>query len=39
MNTFGTIKTKIESAFTELYGKKEFNLFMNQFKHMVLENK
>ncbi len=39
MNTFGTIKTKIENVFTELYGKKEFKSFMNQFKYMVLENK
>jgi hypothetical protein len=39
MNTFGTIKTKIENVFTELYGKKEFKPFMDQFKHMVLENK
>jgi hypothetical protein len=39
MNTFGTIKTKIENVFTDLYGKKEFKPFMNQFKIMVLENK
>ena len=39
MNTFGTIKTKIERATVILYGKPEFKSFMKQFKSMVLENK
>lgn len=39
MNTFGTIKTKIEKASIGLYGKPEFKSFMKQFKSMVLENK
>jgi hypothetical protein len=39
MNTFGTIKTKIEYATVNLYGKPEFKSFMKQFKSMVLENK
>ena len=39
MNTFGTIKTKIEHATVNLYGKPEFKSFMRQFKSMVLENK
>ena len=39
MNTFGTIKTKIENASVELYGTPEFKLYMKQFKSIVLENK
>ena len=39
MNTFGTIKTKIEKASIGLYGKPEFKSFLKQFKSMVLENK
>jgi hypothetical protein len=39
MNTFGTIKTKIENASVELYGKPEFKKYIAQLKSMVLENK
>ena len=39
MNTFGTIKTKIEKASIGLYGKPEFKTYMSQLKTMVLENK
>lgn len=39
MNTFGTIKTKIEDATVNLYGKPEFKSFMKQFNTMVLENR
>lgn len=39
MNTFGTLKTKIETASVELYNKPEFKDFMKNFKTMVLENK
>ena len=39
MNTFGTIKTKIENASVELYGKPEFKSYISQLKTMVLENK
>lgn len=39
MNTFGTIKTKIENASVKLYGKGEFKTYMSQLKTMVLENK
>ena len=39
MNTFGTIKTKIEKASIGLYGKPEFKVYMSQLKTMVLENK
>lgn len=39
MNTFGSIKTKIEKASISLYGKPEFKSFLNQFKFIVLENK
>lgn len=39
MNTFGTIKTKIEKASTELYKKPEFKKFISELKIMVLENK
>jgi F0F1-type ATP synthase membrane subunit b/b' len=39
MNTFGTIKTKIQKASIGLYGKPEFKSFLKQFKSMVLENK
>ena len=39
MNTFGTIKTKIEKATIGLYGKPEFKTYMSQLKTMVLENK
>ncbi len=30
MNTFGTIKTKIETASVELYGKPEFKKYIEQ---------
>jgi hypothetical protein len=39
MNTFGNIKSKIEKASIELYGKPQFKMFMNQFKSVVLESK
>jgi hypothetical protein len=39
MNTFGTIKTKIENASVDQYGKPTFKTYMNQLKSMVLENK
>jgi len=39
MATFGEIKTKIEETFINLYGKKEFKYFSNQFRTIVLENK
>ena len=39
MNTFGTIKTKIEKASIGLYGKPEFKTYISQLKTMVLENK
>jgi hypothetical protein len=39
MNTFGTIKTKIEKVSAELYKKPEFKGFISELKIMVLENK
>jgi len=39
MTTFGELKSKIEKTFVNLYGKKEFKFFSNQFKTIVLENK
>jgi hypothetical protein len=39
MNTFGTIKTKIENTAIELAKKPEFKRFIFEFKHLVLENK
>ena len=39
MNTFGTIKTKIEKVSTKLYKKPEFKGFISELKTMVLENK
>jgi hypothetical protein len=39
MNTFGSIKTKIENASVSLYGTTEFKSFLNQFRNIVLENK
>ena len=39
MNTFGTIKTKIEEASISLYSKPQFKIFIKEFKKMVLENK
>lgn len=39
MNTFGTIKTKIENVATELAKKPSFKRFIFEFKHLVLENK
>lgn len=39
MNTFGTIKTKIENAATELAKKPSFKRFIFEFKQLVLENK
>ena len=39
MNTFGNIKTKIEKASIDLYGKPVFKTFMNHFNSLVLENK
>ncbi len=39
MNTFGNIKTRIETASIDLYGKPIFKTFMNHFNSLVLENK
>lgn len=39
MNTFGTIKTKIENTAVELSKKPQFKRFIFEFKHLVLENK
>jgi len=39
MNNFGTIKSKLERASVDLFGKKEFSSFMNNFKRDILENK
>ena len=39
MNTFGTIKTKIENTAIKLSKKPEFKRFIFEFKHLVLENK
>ena len=39
MNTFGTIKTKIESTAVEFVNNPEFKRFIFEFKHLVLENK
>jgi len=39
MNNFGIIKTKLEKASTELFGKKNFSNFMRDFKTNILENK
>ena len=39
MNTFGTIKTKIENTAIELSKTPEFKRFIFEFKHLVLENK
>lgn len=39
MNTFGTIKTKIENVATELAKKPSFKRFIFEFKQLVLENK
>jgi hypothetical protein len=39
MNTFGTIKTKIENTAIEISNKSEFKRFIFEFKHLVLENK
>lgn len=39
MNTFGNIKTRIEMASINLYGKPIFKTFMNHFNSLVLENK
>jgi hypothetical protein len=39
MNTFGSIKTKLEEAASSLYGKPSFKVFMQSFKNLVLENK
>lgn len=39
MNTFGTIKTKIERASITLYDSPQFKNYMNQLRVMVLENK
>ncbi len=39
MNTFGNIKTRIEIASIDLYGKPIFKTFMNHFNSLVLENK
>lgn len=39
MNTFGSIKTKIEQTAIDLAKKPEFKKFMVEFKTMVLENK
>jgi len=39
MNTFGTIKSKIENASVKHYGKKTFDAFMKGLKSNLLENK
>ena len=39
MNNFGTIKSKLEKASVDLFGKKEFSTFMSNFKKGILENK
>lgn len=39
MNTFGTIKTKIENTAVEFAKKPEFKRFIFEFNHLVLENK
>jgi hypothetical protein len=39
MSTFGSIKTKIEETFVNLYSKPEFKKFTTEFKTIVLENK
>lgn len=39
MNTFGTIKTKIEAASAEVYNTPKFKPFMKELKHHILENK
>ena len=39
MNNFGIIKSKIEKASVDLFGKKEFDPFMKNFKKAILENK
>ena len=39
MNTFGAIKTKIEKASVDLYGKKNFKKFIKDFNSIILENK
>jgi len=39
MDTFGTIKTKIENTAVELSKKPQFKRFIFEFKHLVLENK
>jgi hypothetical protein len=39
MNTFGEIKTKIEKASVDLYGKKNFKKFIKDFNSIILENK
>jgi hypothetical protein len=37
MNNFGIIKTKLEKASTELFGKKNFSNFMRDFKTNILD--
>lgn len=39
MNTFGQIKSNIESLMTETYGKSSFKTHMKSFKTNILENK
>lgn len=39
MNTFGTIKTKIENASTEVYNTPKFKPFMKELKSHILGNK
>jgi len=39
MNNFGIIKSKLEKASTDLFGKKKFSNFMKDFKTNILENK
>jgi len=39
MNTFGTIKTKIENTATELVKKPQFKRFLFEFEVLFLENK
>ena len=39
MNTFGTIKTKIENASAQVYNTPKFKSFMKELKSHILENK
>lgn len=39
MNTFGSIKSKIEIASAKVYNTPKFKTFMEELKHHILENK